>query len=98
LPVALPILCLQRPPPPPPPPPPPENPPPPPPELLPGGVAEEAIWLLRLLPMLLAKLPMSVIAPPWYQVMAEALAAAAAAPTARVNLPVQASSTSSATA
>src|SRR5690606_19866282 len=53
-----------RPPPPPPPPPPPENPPPPPPEELPGGVADEAICEVRLLPSELAKLPRSPIEPP----------------------------------
>src|SRR5690606_38841076 len=94
----------QRPPPPPPPPPPPENPPPPEkpppllPEELPGGVADEAICVVRLLPSDWLKLPRSPMPLPWYQLIAVAAAAVAAAPAARVNFFVQASSTSSATA
>ena len=91
-------IKAQRPPPPPPPPPPPEEPPPPLPEELPGGVEAEAMDELRLLPRDWAKLPRLLIEPPWYQAMLEVAAAAAAAPTARVNFLVQACSTSSATA
>src|SRR5690606_40998368 len=87
-----------RPPPPPPPPPPPENPPPPPPEELPGGVDEDAICALRALPIELVKRPMSLLPLPWYHAMPAVAAAAAAVPTAAVNLPVQAFSTPSATA
>src|SRR3546814_9056937 len=73
----------QRPPPPPPPPPPPEKPPPPPPEELPGGVDDEAICEVRLLPIALPSEPRSVVPAPWYQVMPLAATATAAAPTAR---------------
>lgn len=88
----------QRPPPPPPPPPPPEEPPPPLPEELPGGVDADATELVRLVLTDETMLSRLEKAPPWYQDIVEVAAAAAAAPTARVNFRVQASSTSSATA
>src|SRR4249919_3400091 len=88
----------QRPPPPPPPPPPPDEPPPPEPEELPGGVDAEAICELRLLPIALVRLDRLSLPTPRYQTMPALAVAAAAAPTASVNLCVHASSTSSATA
>src|SRR5690606_28619639 len=88
----------QRPPPPPPPPPPPENPPPPEPELLPGGVDADAIDAVRPAPTAFAMPPRLPERPPWYHAMRAVASAAAAAPTAAVNLSVQASSTSRATA
>src|SRR3546814_13420781 len=68
-----------------PPPPPPEKPPPPPPEELPGGVDDEAICEVRLLPIALPSEPRSVVPAPWYQVMPLAATATAAPPTARVR-------------